>query len=98
MSIRTIVYIDGFNLYYGAIKGTSHKWLNLQRYFEMLRPADDLRAIKYFTALVGGSSRSRQDSYLRALATLPLVEVIPGRFKTKHYKCRHPMCTYAGDR
>jgi 6-hydroxy-3-succinoylpyridine 3-monooxygenase len=98
VAIRTIVYIDGFNLYYGAIKGTSHKWLNLQRYFEMLRPADDLRAIKYFTALVSGPSRSRQDTYLRALATLPLVEVILGRFKTRRYKCRHPMCSYTGDR
>jgi hypothetical protein len=47
---RTIIYIDGFNLYYGAVKGTPHKWLNLQRYFEMIRQNDDVVAIKYFTA------------------------------------------------
>jgi hypothetical protein len=27
---RTIVYIDGFNLYYRALKGTSHKWLDIE--------------------------------------------------------------------
>ena len=27
---RTIIYIDGFNLYYGAVRGTpALKWLNL---------------------------------------------------------------------
>jgi hypothetical protein len=25
----TIVYVDGFNLYYGALKGSSLKWLDL---------------------------------------------------------------------
>ena len=40
---RAIVYIDGFNLYYGALKGTAYKWLDLDRYFRMLRPADPLR-------------------------------------------------------
>jgi hypothetical protein len=28
--MRTIVYIDGFNLYYGAVKGTPYKWLDLK--------------------------------------------------------------------
>ena len=27
--MRTRVYVDGFNLYYGALKGTPFKWLNL---------------------------------------------------------------------
>ena len=27
---RTIVYIDGFNLYYRALKGTPHKWLDIE--------------------------------------------------------------------
>ena len=26
--MRTRVYVDGFNLYYGALKGTPFKWLN----------------------------------------------------------------------
>jgi hypothetical protein len=24
-----LVYIDGFNLYYGAVKGSPYKWLDL---------------------------------------------------------------------
>lgn len=95
---RTIIYIDGFNLYYGAIKGTPHKWLNLERYFRLLRPADDLVAIKYFTAMVTGSTRSNQEVYLKALATLPLVEVILGKFKRKRVLCNETSCSHFGNR
>jgi hypothetical protein len=52
MPTRTIVYVDGFNLYYGALKHTPYRWLNLQRYFEMVRSADDIQGIDYFTASV----------------------------------------------
>ena len=79
--LRTIVYVDGFNLYYGAVKDTKHKWLDLQRFFVALRQHDDVVAIKYFTAIVKGSGEARQSTYLSALATCPLVEVILGRFK-----------------
>ena len=54
MSRRSIVYIDGFNFYYGAVRGTRYKWLNLESVFRRLRPDDDLQAIYYFTALVSG--------------------------------------------
>ena len=27
--MRTNVYVDGFNLYYRAIKGTQYRWLDL---------------------------------------------------------------------
>ena len=50
MSKRSIIYIDGFNLYYGAIKDTKWKWLNLERYFTLVRQDDDIQIIKYFTA------------------------------------------------
>ena len=42
---RSIIYVDGFNLYYGAIYNGPYKWLNLERYFQMLRPDDDVQAI-----------------------------------------------------
>ena len=29
MKKKTIVYIDGYNLYYGLLKGTAYKWLDL---------------------------------------------------------------------
>jgi len=97
MAKRTIVYIDGFNLYYGALKGTSHKWLNLQKYFKLLLPHDDLREVCYFTSEVSGRPRADQQAYLAALTTQPLISIHYGKFKTKKVKCAVP-CTYAGDR
>jgi hypothetical protein len=35
---RIIVYIDGFNLYYQALRKPEHKWLNVQRLAETLLP------------------------------------------------------------
>ena len=71
--MRTYVYVDGFNLYYGALKGTAWKWLDLPALFaEVLQPHHDILAVKYFTARVSGtaadqSKPQRQDVYLRAL-------------------------------
>ncbi|WP_053214797.1 antitoxin Xre/MbcA/ParS toxin-binding domain-containing protein [Pseudomonas sp. Q12-87] len=32
--LRTRIYIDGYNFYYGCLKGTSYKWLDLLSLFE----------------------------------------------------------------
>lgn len=95
---RTIVYIDGFNLYYGALKGTPHKWLDLSRFFQLLRPNDDLQCIRYFSAMVDGPTRPNQEIYLKALATTPLVQPVLGNFKRKRVKCTHSGCGYTGNR
>lgn len=95
---RSIVYVDGFNLYYGALRGGPYKWLNLERYFRLLRPNDVLQRIRYFTARIAGSHAPNQQAYLSALETLPLVEVILGRFKAKQIECRVPTCTMASPR
>ena len=34
VSLRTRIYIDGYNLYYGCLKGTPYKWLDLLSLFE----------------------------------------------------------------
>ncbi len=86
------MYIDGFNFYYGAVRGTQHKWLNFERYFVMLRPKDDIRAIKYFTAEIVGPTKPNQEIFLRALTTLPRVKIILGRFKRKTVKCEVAAC------
>ena len=31
--MRTYIYIDGFNFYYGAVKGTPFKWLDFRAFF-----------------------------------------------------------------
>ena len=55
--MRTFIYVDGFNLYYGALKGTSWKWLDLVALFEkVLHQHHDILKVKYFTARVSGTT------------------------------------------
>jgi len=98
VAARSIIYVDGMNLYFGMVKQTPYRWLDLQRLFERLRKDDDIQAIHYFTAIVTGAAQARQMAYLQALATMPKVKVILGRFKTTHAKCSVPACSYKGDR
>ena len=55
--MRTHVYVDGYNLYYGSLKRTPHKWLNIHDLCTALMPRNDIRAIRYFTAQVSGTPR-----------------------------------------
>jgi len=48
----TNVYVDGFNLYYGAAKNTPFKWVNLAALCEAVLPGIRIGHIRYFTALV----------------------------------------------
>ncbi|MEO5375487.1 MAG: NYN domain-containing protein [Alphaproteobacteria bacterium] len=86
--VRTYVYVDGFNLYYRALKGGPYKWLNLRTLISsLLLPENDIEVLRYFTARVAGRSDPdeprRQQLYLNALNTLPGVTVHFGRFLTK---------------
>lgn len=90
---RVSVYIDGFNLYYGSLKGTPYKWLDPYALACALMPSDHVNAVHYFTARVKPTPRNpsvhqRQGIYLRALATLPNVHVREGFFLLK--KSRQP--------
>ena len=96
---RTIFYIDGLNLYYGAVRPTpAFKWLDIGRYCRLLRPHDDIRLIRYFSALISGPTQMNQEIYLRALSTSPLIEVTLGKFKNKTVKCGVAGCTMAGSK
>ena len=50
--MATYVYIDGFNLFYGSLKGSAYKWLDLEELCRRLLPSDDIQQIRYFTAIV----------------------------------------------
>lgn len=84
--MRTIIYIDGFNFYYRAVKNTPYKWLNFKSLFQRLLSQDNqIVSIKYFTAHVSGKHNTqkpiRQQIYLRALKTfIPEVEIYYGHF------------------
>jgi uncharacterized LabA/DUF88 family protein len=84
--MRTAVFIDGFNLYNLRLKRLPQfKWLNLRAMSERLAPAPNvITRVNYYTARVSaridpGGPR-RQQLYLDALASEPLVRVHYGRF------------------
>ena len=86
--VRTRVYVDGFNLYYGALKGTPFKWLDPVRLTALLLPSEyAIDRLRYFTARVSGKldprAPARQQNYLKALSTLAEVDIHYGRFLAK---------------
>lgn len=88
--MRTNVYIDGFNLYYGALKDDNTvRWLDLAELSRrLLSKSGTIGRIRYFTAPVKGRAnnplqRQRQDTYIRALRTVPNLEVHFGSFQVK---------------
>src|SRR5207248_10801638 len=95
---RCLVYVDGFNLYYGVLEpDPAGKWLNLQSLFEALRPDEDIVGIKYFTAVVEpdrhlSPTRDRQRAYFKALSTLPKLQRIEGKYQLRQVTCRAAAC------
>ena len=86
--MKVTAYIDGFNLYYGALKKTPYKGLNIDSLLKkILHENYSIKKIKYFTARVssyigGPEAPKRQAKYLRALKTLPNLEMYQGHFLT----------------
>jgi hypothetical protein len=87
--MRAFVYVDGFNLYYRALKNTPFKWLNLAALARRLLDATDtVECVRYFTARVRARSGDpgaprRQQILFNALATESSVAFHYGRFLTK---------------
>ena len=93
---RTVVYVDGFNFYYGAVRGTRYKWLDPVALFgKVLGAQNAIVTVKYFTARVQPTPNDpevnvRQDAYLRALqAHCPLVELHYGHFLRHEVRMEH---------
>jgi uncharacterized LabA/DUF88 family protein len=90
---RCVVYIDGFNWYYGIFKHLPQfKWLNIQTFFEALRPDEEIVSVKFFSALVEPEkavslARNRQTEYIRALRTLKKVKVVLGKYQMRSVRC-----------
>lgn len=90
-STKTAVYIDGYNLYYGRLRGTSFKWFDIVKFFEaLLRRRDQnerLEKVVFFTAPAlanfatnGSASVEAQSAYHRALRAVygERVEIVCG--------------------
>lgn len=87
-TMRTMLYIDGFNLYYSAVKDTPLRWLNPHALVARVFPQNQIIGTKYFTATVSSLSGdvdqpNRQAIYWRVLRTLPNFEIIQGHFRTR---------------
>jgi len=83
--MKTNIYIDGFNLYFGCVKDTPYKWLDVAKMCRLLLPKDNIQRIKYFTAKVkprpnDPSQPIRQATFWRALRTIPNLEIVEGSF------------------
>jgi len=98
MKKKSIVYVDGFNLFFCLLKGhKGRKWFDVQNYFEKLRSDDDIVCIKYFTTLMMGTKKKRQEDYLNALKTQPKIKIILGKFKSQDIVCLID-CGYKGNK
>lgn len=85
--MKVNVYVDGFNLYYRAIKNTRFKWLNLAAMARAMLRSHTVNQIRYFTAPITPRPNDllapqRQQLYLRALATIPNLSIHYGSFLT----------------
>lgn len=91
----TRVYIDGFNLFYGSLKGEGLLWLGLGPLADHLA-GGCVDRILYCTAMVRSGPEDplkavRQQLYLRAVKADPRVEVKLGEFRVR--KTGRRLCT-----
>jgi uncharacterized LabA/DUF88 family protein len=100
--LRTVFFIDGYNLYYGLLSDTPYKWLNLPSLLASIiheqDPASQLVGVHYFTASVqpklatrGMKSKEAQDTYIRALKAHQ-VKVHLGRHRLDHRRAPRFVC------
>ena len=82
-----IVYVDALNLYYGSLRNTPYRWLNLEALFDRLLPDFQVKKIYFFSADLKGkfnpadpSAPDRQKAYFKALEALPRVQMVKGSF------------------
>lgn len=86
--MKTVIYVDGFNLYYRNLKRTPYKWLDLDELCRLLLPKATVHQINYYTARVAARPHdpdqpTRQNTYLRALKTIRHLSIIEGTFLSK---------------
>jgi len=90
---RVIVYVDGFNLYFGLrSKGWKrYYWLNIQKIAQnLLKPDQNLIRTKYFTSRVTKppDKAARQNTYIEALQTLSELDIHFGHYLSNSIECK----------
>ena len=90
---RVVVYIDGFNLYYG-LKSKGWRrfyWLDVRKLsVKLLRAGQKLVGVRYFTTRITGNQQQkkrRQGIYLEALETRRDLTIHYGHYLAKLREC-----------
>lgn len=89
---RVVVYVDGFNLYFGLKESgfEMYKWLDLMLLSKnLLKPHQELVELKYFTSRVSNNpdKQKRQSTYLEALASTG-VNIYYGHYQSNTIECK----------
>lgn len=88
---KVIVYVDGFNLYFGMLEAGYHycKWLNLDVLVKsLLQVNQELQEIKYFTSRVSNNpdKQKRQSTYIEALDSTG-IKIYYGHYQRDTIEC-----------
>lgn len=86
-----MVYVDGFNLYFGMLEAgyENCKWLDIKKLMSsLLKPDQSIVDIKYFTSRVGNNpdKQKRQTTYIEALESTG-IKIIYGRYQVNDIEC-----------
>lgn len=89
---KVIVYIDGFNFYYGLKKNYKWRrfyWLDVVKFFEMfIKPDQELLCVKYFSAKPDNIDKAlRQNAFFQANKENSKFQLILGKYLHKTIKC-----------
>ncbi|MDR2970868.1 MAG: NYN domain-containing protein [Bacteroidales bacterium] len=90
---NVIVYVDGFNFYYGLKSKSWRKyyWLDMVKFAEkLLRPHQHLMEVRYFSAKPTDLNKSkRQDAFFQANKLNSKFSLHLGKYLTKNIICKY---------
>lgn len=90
---KVIVYVDGFNFYYGLKSKNWRKyyWLDMVKFAEkLLRSHQELVEVCYFSAKPTDVQKSkRQDAFFQANKLNPRFTLYLGKYLTKNITCKY---------
>lgn len=94
MPVRTMIYIDGFNLYFGMRDSgwKRYYWMNIGRFGRSLATGEcEVAGVKYFTAMVAAppDQVARQKTFLEANEVVGGCTMYFGRYQQDPYTCRY---------
>ena len=89
---KVIVYVDGFNFYYGLkgdLKWKRYYWLDIVKFFEkFMKPDQELIKVKYFSARPDNQEKNaRQYAFFQANMENSRFQLILGKYLKKKITC-----------